>query len=453
MSKILIKVIIIIFFTTNLSAADIKLKYFRYPDKREGFQPYGYCSTRGQFDCPLKKSKVKLPELKCKKPIYYLLKIGDKEMLVILDFKNTNDDFYNRIYFDANANKDLTDDPVFDGKIKIRKLSSDRKYCTVAFDPTDLKIEVKKKELPYSFIISLSCYEYNNFNISELTKKNLSRMVSFRCRLNCCYKGKFKINGKIVNIVVADYNGNGYINDVISQREMSSSYSPQKYRKVYAEGDDFYLTTDKNISYDDALKLGQYIFLNNKLYKVDIDVPNCKMSLTQVKDGLSSVSLSMEVKTMMLYNKNQSKSIMVYNSGKTINIPVDRYKIYNYKVLRKDAQGDLWQLAAGATGDTPYVKISGTGKNELKFSEPYTPIAHAGSYSKMMVEKGKPAQLSLVIEGINKEVVSGLERIQGKRTKIKLSKERGSENLPKEPSFKAITKKGEIVKEASFKYG
>jgi len=42
-----------------------------------------------------------------------MVKLGDEERLLIMDSQKTEGDFYNRIFFDANANKGLTDDPVF----------------------------------------------------------------------------------------------------------------------------------------------------------------------------------------------------------------------------------------------------------------------------------------------------------------------------------------------------
>ena len=56
----------------------------------------------------------KLPELKSETPVYLLAHLPGKRRLLVLDRRTGAETFFSRLYYDANGNRDLTDDPAFD---------------------------------------------------------------------------------------------------------------------------------------------------------------------------------------------------------------------------------------------------------------------------------------------------------------------------------------------------
>lgn len=57
-------------------------------------------------------------------------------------------------------------------------------------------------------------------------------------------------------------------------------------------------------------------------------------------------------------------------------IPQGRYRLLTYEVFRKNDQGDLWRLSAGATLESPFINVGGSSESVLEFGEPYVPIVN-----------------------------------------------------------------------------
>ena len=65
-------------------------------------------------------------------PIFAYFTFGDTEQLLVFDVRSYEDSVYNRIYFDANRNDDLTDDPPIDGTMT--PLTDNPDLCRMAFE-------------------------------------------------------------------------------------------------------------------------------------------------------------------------------------------------------------------------------------------------------------------------------------------------------------------------------
>jgi hypothetical protein len=177
------------------------------------------------------------------------------------------------------------------------------------------------------------------------------------------------------------------------------------------------------------------------------------MNLTPVSEGLSPLTLAADTERVSLYAEDGSCSLMAYRPGKTIMVPPGRYRLFAYQFLRRDLQGDLWQLIAGGTKESPVVTVDGSGDAVLKFGEPYVPVVDVPEYYLQEVRNrsGKQVQLSFNVEGAGRELLTDLQRISGISSRIKLS--RADRNRPKEPTYMIWKTDGEMAARGSFEYG
>ena len=90
---------------------------------------------------------------------------------------------YNLIYFDSNANNDLTDDPVVEGTINRQ---NDRDYVRVEFPAVDMKIEVDGVSLPYCFQPYIYAYNMGRIKGTAVSEQDLDR-----------YIGRLQASGKL----------------------------------------------------------------------------------------------------------------------------------------------------------------------------------------------------------------------------------------------------------------
>jgi hypothetical protein len=182
-----------------------------------------------------------------------------------------------------------------------------------------------------------------------------------------------------------------------------------------------------------------------------------KMTLTAVTQNLTPLKLSMQPEHITLYTEGGEHFLMTFQPDKIIEIPKDKYRIFNYKLLKKDAQGDLWSLSARATTESPWIFLDGGRDSVLKFGEPYVVSAEVPERRRktILLSPVTPDSiyLSFVIRGQNNEDILDLSHIKGTNTKIPLSKKEGLTRHPKEPTYKILLADGRIATQGSFEYG
>jgi len=440
------------FFASALFAIDVPLEYVKYPDKPETYFPAGMARLKYTLNPP--PGDWKFPEFISSKPIYSLVKLGHEEKLLILDRQKTRDEYYNRIFFDANANRDLTDDPVIDGKtesIPGRQYERER----VRFPSVDTSIKVAGKSLPFSFRPD-NLRSLRAIDEGKISEELLNRMVYLHLRVNCMYRGRFDVNGQTYNIYLSDANCNGLFNEKFAIRKFDRPLPAGRW-PIFAQGDGIFLSRDEEIDLYDQQVCGDWLLVKNELFEVSIDIAKEKMSLTPVTKDLVPLKLAMRPEHISLYSENGKHFLMTCQPGKRIDIPKGKYRLYNYKLLKKDDQGDLWSLSARATTDCPWITLDGSGDPEFEFGEPFVVSAEVPENRLVNVQGSTTAKSSVfllfTIRGQGNEDISDLSHIKGTQTKIPLSKNKGLTHRPKEPTFTIFTADGKTAAQGSFEYG
>jgi len=442
---ILLVTVLVLCMTTAAFALDVTLKYERHSDEGESFRPFSFAQVQPTIERPA--DDWNLPELRSKTPLYAFAELGDKERLVILDRQNADDFFFNRLYFDANGNRDLTDDPVIEGTFD----GEEGEYCHTSFQSVDIMIELEGKLVPYSFRPDVFYTYFGDYGRpdKQLAKEHIDENLRFVLFSNCSYSGEVELEGRTYHVVLGDGNVNGRFNDKLSVFRVveTDECSPQ-----LGAADHFYLTSGKEIGVYDALLYGNLLYVETTLFEIKISTAEGKMTLTPVTENLAPLKLAMAPERIGIYTEDGTNCVMMYRPGTQVVIPQGTYRLLHYTVLRKDAQGDEWLLVAQATERSPSVTVGRGSSVVFNFGEPYVPVVEVPEAARQGVREGATqVRVAFTVEGAGKERLGELSRVSGSRTRIPLSEE--NPNRPKEPAYKIVQPDGQIVAQGSFEYG
>ncbi|MCP4643958.1 MAG: hypothetical protein GY851_26180, partial [bacterium] len=323
------------------SALDIPLTYEKYSDSRRDFRPMGRVMIKCQAGAP--QGDWKLPELVSKQPVYGTYGLAGQKLMMLLDQQKASDPFFNRIYFDANNNRDLTDDAVIDGTVQ----SHGGNYYYSQFGACDVTLKVGDAALPFSFMPALN-FMVPNPQGEAMSADNLAKYLTVYITTNCMYTGVVDLDGQHLQLMLGDANANGVFGD-IAELPAVSAQQPNMYR--VPSGDQLYISATKKLEYYDFLPLGQYLSVGGRLYAVSVDIAGGKMVLSEPEGTLVSAKLSMEADHLVLCSATSDTCIMLYQPGTQITVPAGSYIPAKYRALRNDEQGDLWGLVAYGTGN------------------------------------------------------------------------------------------------------
>ncbi len=362
-----------------------------------------------------------------------MIKLGDDERLLVMDRQKIEDDFYNRIFSDANANKDLTDDPVIDGTLETESRQS---YKRTKFPPIDTRIKVDGKSLPFSFIPEF----FGRLSAPDESRINediVERMINCYVRTNCLYRGTFEIDGDAYHIWLSDDNCNGVFGEKFELMRFERPISGRI--PIFAIGDGIFLSSDEEIQQHGQQAIGDWLLVGNRLFEVTISQAKERMSLTPVVKNLVPLELAMQPEHVSLYTEGGKHFLMTCRPDKKINIPRGRYRLYNYSLLKKDDQGDLWSVTARATTECPWINVDGSANIALKFGEPYIAAVDVPERGVINVQGSTSAQSSVfllfTIRGQGNEDISEISHEKGDKTKIPFSKNEGMIHRPEEPTY------------------
>ncbi len=427
--------------TATTAAIEIPLKYGRCPaPDREGYHPHDSRLLDKALQAPA--GEWKLPKLNSKMSIYSETDMAGKKRLFLFDCKESGYGFYDRVYFDANGNRDLTDDPIIEADNSNFDLNSANGM--VRFPKVDSTLTAGGKEFPYSFYIYVRYT--GRTSTGELTKKDIQDDgFSIGLGTNCWYEGEFDLDGQHFQLVLADSNANGKFDDVPTIPKPCTMNRP--------DGDRLFLTSEEKLSYNEYTFFGNLLQIKEKLYSVSHNPSENKLILKPAKrEGFVPVELSMEVERLSIYTDDGSQGIMMCKPSGKLEVPPGNYRVAYYQAVRKDEEGDVWSTCAAGTKDSPLVNIGKNG-GDLKFGEPY--VAYASipeeAYRNFNENENSEVPIEFRLEGSAGELVEDLRRISGENTKIPLSESRNYRS--KEPSYKIVKSSGELVAEGTFRYG
>ena len=435
----------LLLFCVSLGAEEFSITYEKLDDVFDrGFQPWSGAEINMTLEAP--EGNWKLPKLNAPIPVYGFLTLGDTKMLFILDQADKENNFFNRLYLDANANNDLTDDPIIDVSSQERQ----RYGRKSPFLSQDITYQYEGKTLPYRFWfffrINIPIY-----STKTITPKALSEHFSLSIISRCVYKSQFTLGGQKYQMLLSDTNCNGRFDDALSL--------PPDYKKVYENnkiilpsGDNMYLRKDGGFTWYDEQRFAQKIFLEGRLYDISINLASGKLTLNPATDATATIKFPMEVAKLGLYHTDGGASINFYNAAGDIKIPAGKYLLTGYTSFRNDSRGDKWLLRTSATINTPITTIEENNIVLLKMGEPFMPRVDIPYWSlQEFANNQRSVRLDLVTEGAGGEEIKQIIKIPNQRMKYPNSERFNP--FPKEATYTIFRLDGKIVIQGRFEYG
>ncbi|MEW6742466.1 MAG: hypothetical protein AB1486_06885 [Planctomycetota bacterium] len=437
-------------------AGDVAIEYQRMAD--DGSTGEFYVATGTSFvECTTAapEGPWRIPALKSEKPLYGKVTLGGKDRLLVLDRSETQDKFFNRVFFDGNGNGDLIDDPIVkseaeEGGVVINDGAFFRSQ------PVDIKIAVDGGEVPYSFRIVTYPTMFVTTTADGKEEVQIGEPENVTCYLqgNCFYRGKLTLGETTYTLLLSDWNVNGRFDERATYTVKTAQGETRYARPV---GDTIAMVAGTQADYSDFTALGDVLSIEGEPYRMRLDILGKRLSLDplaqgSVKEGLGTVELFTYTERLCLESKDGEHFVVAYFPGNRFTVPAGSYRLASYIVKKRDTEGDLWMLAADGNAEVKSIDVAAGATAQLDFGEPYSPEVTVAEWArKQFVQKAtRSLTLSFQIRGSAGETVSNLTRVSGTKSRIPLDK---SQRRPQEPTYKIMKATGEMVASGSFEYG
>ena len=418
-------------------AIEVELTYQARQEDHEGFFPYGHQGVRFLFEQPI--GEWKLPPFVSEKPLFATIGLGDRRHLLVLDLEDEADEFYTRLFFDADADGDLTDATIITGD-----LESFRGRMTVRFERVAATVVLEGNELPYEFTPSMHVFLFDQ---DKPALQDLDpHQISFQISTQSAYRGTLTLDGSDYDLWLGDANANGRFNDPFESFEVPGQ------DRILGTADSLYLVGDE----EDPTRwhrqsLPQHIVLKDQVFAVEVDIPGAVMRLTPVNEGLAALTFPAGVDSMQVYQPKTNAVVTIYPEGEQAPVPPGDYRLLRYRLLRTEGDDAEWHVLASGSTASPIVTASAGETVPMPLGEPFTPKVTIPHYARQWLEQGsQEARLDFSVWGSGHEIVMYLSLLRG-TTQIKVSNR--TSNLPAEPAYRIVSAEGEVVASGAFEYG
>jgi hypothetical protein len=427
-----------------VSGEEIKLEYVQGAEKGEAHLPTGSRGVLLSLEKPAGLGTV--PAARSKQPVYGSVDLADGQRFIMLDKAKPEDELFTLVYFDANKNGDLTDDPSQSGAAVMSERRG-RRSGYVRFPAEKTTILAGENALPFHYRISVTGLTINEIDVNALTAADLSENISCSFDVACYYAGELTLDGHTYIVALADRNANGRFGDRNRGRSTESGNSLAWSNSF---GDALYITESSEATEYDAMVLGDYIVLRDRIFGVTVDEAGQRLVLDPVTADLSALELGDDSRLVMLQRRADGATVSLFSPGRKVMVPQGAYRLIRYQLQKRDAEGDLWQLTAVSAGRVEYV-ATGTAGSRVRFGQPFRTIVTISPSAIKLWQDGEGLKLSLLVAGSGDDRLVDVARLSGTKSKIEMS-ELEPEH-PKEPAYHVLQPDGEIVAQGDFEYG
>lgn len=384
----------------------------------------------------------------CKHPFRGVFKFGDFDYPFVLDGKNLDSSGYDTLYFDANRNGDLTDDP----KIQANDLPQNIRFGNHSahreFPRQTIKVTAGEKSYDYSFFVQV----YSNTEMNMGPNTSLYAYASIN---SAAYReGEVSLNGKTHHLVLLDFNSNGRFDD---QPEVNTAISKSVGRYYTQPTDMLLVNPDLNnrdsFGYNltgrkERQPVSKLLNIDGTFYQMQVSANGETLSLTPSKVGMGKVK-----------NPNKKYSAVVFgdqgflkidgSGSEPVSLPEGKWKLLEYMIDLTDPNDKVARVPNRPQSQKPYTLVSAYGspkgpevtvkKNEtvvFPFGPPYHPqvdLMKLGGQT-----NSNEVRLEMKLLGSTGELCSSLQ-VKGSQ--------------PPGPTFVIASPEGEIVERGKFEYG
>jgi hypothetical protein len=419
---------------------EVPLSYLAFPEEDAAYCPGGY--GRQTLSASPPPGDWTLPEFSSRDPLYTVIELGDSRFLAVLDRSPGDAPFYNRLHFDQNGNRDLTDEEPL---ASTEDQHSGRSYYSCSFPSVDIRMEAEGQSFPRRFAWHLSGSVPQGRTESDLRTESMRlRSVNLYVKSACAYMGEFLLDGKSYRIALGDSTANGSFDEKV----MLFNRSHTSNQQLRPGGDSFLITPNNYFSPKNGLLLGDFLAVGDRLFQVHLDVPAGRLRLEPQEAG--RVDLPGPMQSLSLIS-SRNQGYMALETGSQVPVPPGDWTLLSYSLTKKDAWGDTWLLQGAGSESSPALHVPRQGTATLDVGEPLKSLVLLPEYALAQAVENSSIRMSFMLRGKRDEVVTSLQRIAGDRSQHELAAR--TSNRPKEPTYRIIQPNGEQVASGSFEYG
>ena len=415
--------------------------------EEEKFWSRGAAALRGSTAPP--PGAWKLPRIVSRKPYFTLLTLGDEERLMLFDQRVAGGPLLRRMYFDANGNGDLTDDPVSEGA------ATDWNPNEVRFRAVEVIVTAGGASYRYCLAPELKYYK------ATLARRFRSffggddpKAPYIRLRGACWYTGVFEFKGRGYRLWLDDRNCNGRFDEMLSVEEHRAG------NYFLKNGDRLCLAAlPRKRPTPEGLHLCDRLFLDGTLFTVVIDMREMRVRLTPIEEGLARVTWRTPLECLTLQTGHGRHAVFLFQPGAAAALPPGRYRLIDYTAHREDGEGDLWELEARGTPDTALLTVAEGEKTRLALGEPYSPaieVARRRIDWPSFLAGASTASIDFLLKGDAGEQVERVACVAGEKSIFRVASDGNKTALsadrryPRNPSYTIVLENGEVVNRGSF---
>ncbi len=384
----------------------------------------------------------KLPRFRARIPVFSVIYLAGTPHLLVLDKKNPRDSFYNRLFFDADGDGDLTDDPVVEGKAFSRGMG----FYYATFPPLEVTIRLPQGTAPYR--LEIRAHKRALLPGRGSSRERAVESVSIFMLSACDYTGTLRVGSRSYRLALADSNGNGIFGDRLKKK--GTHFLQQEAAQ---ESDRLFLGSGPNFSPQEELRAWGLLALEGLLYKIRFDQPRARLLLDPIPTPEARLSFPVRADRVKLQGLDGAPDILFLGPGREVRVPRGLYKLGCYVLTAKDDGGNLWTLKAQAPQGAPPVRAGLEKPEMILFGPPYTPVVHVRvRFPRRLRRRTVTAHLEFGVHGAGGEEVFFLSSPTNRPSRI--ARSRKLPDLPKEPAFTILELPGENrVASGNFEYG
>jgi hypothetical protein len=305
-------------------------QWLQYRSANEARQMIGDIGYQFLQPVSVKPEGLKLPGFTADQPLFLQWKttmVPSGHVWMAFDKSNPKGS-YDRLYLDANANGDLSDDPAY----KPYRQDSSMSY----FGPA--KVIFESPDGPITYHLSMELRTYSGRTDCLLSPA-------------CWYEGQITVGGAKKRCLLIDHNVNGAFND------KSRDYSQSDRIRIGEQS-----------GYEGGA-VGNYLEVDNKLYKADIARDGACLTLTAAPEvPYGAVRLAENITDLIASGENGS-FIRKPENG-VLKLPVGEYRVDSWAITRKDEAGARWEMKAMSPGSSGGFTVAADKEANLPFGEP-----------------------------------------------------------------------------------
>jgi hypothetical protein len=405
-------------------------------------------ATDGQFSRVVKKE----PDgLQAKPPIRGVAKLGSDIYGFVLDTKATESDsnrqaenLFCRLYFDANQNGDLTDEPVIEAVSRRKTVDNFDMYEECCYFPRiDVNVEVDGTKMEYAaFFISVF---RRNFDVAPDV-----RGTSAMARLHAAAyrEGQITLGGKPRRIVLVDSNSNGRFDDFSNVKDTSRTPCDMLLIDPAPDVPD----ANSNPAWSEFRHyVSKWLVVDGQLYDLEVSPTGDKVTLSASTAPAGRVTIGVDSFRAILHDDNVALKVGA-NKSQPVSLPVGEWKLRYYTIdqtgyeepgkSNRARSGTLrstktdsrpTRIIARSTEDWKTLEVREGRTVAIPFGPPIRPVVSIVSGT-----RAGEVRLRLELYGAGGETLYDL-LVEGER--------------PKPPEFTITTKRGKEVVHGNFEWG